>query len=188
VFGNDGFKESQLEIINAALSGKDVMALIPTGGGKSLCFQLPALLDKGYTFIIMPLISLIEDQAYQLRQRNIKAFAFSKMTASNNSSKTFFTDLLRGDETLKLIYLTPEKFVNSPAFMSVLDKLYQMKRISRFVIDEVHCVSHWGQDFRKDYRELSLLRMRYPKVPIIALTATATVPVKYDINQILKLN
>lgn len=110
------------------------------------------------------------------------------MTANNNSSKTFFTDLLRGDETLKLIYLTPEKFVNSPAFMSVLDKLYQMKRISRFVIDEVHCVSHWGQDFRKDYRELSLLRMRYPKVPIIALTATATVPVKYDINQILKLN
>lgn len=88
---------------------------------------------------------------------------------------------------MKLIYLTPEKFVNSGSFMSVLDKLYSDGRISRFVIDEVHCVSHWGQDFRKDYRELSLLRMRYPKVPIMALTATATVPVKHDIVNILKL-
>lgn len=88
---------------------------------------------------------------------------------------------------MKLIYLTPEKFVNSVSFMSVLDKLYADDRIARFVIDEVHCVSHWGQDFRKDYRELSLLRMRYPKVPIIALTATATIPVKHDIVQILKL-
>ena len=86
-----------------------------------------------------------------------------------------------------MIYLTPEKFVNSGSFMSVLDKLYQDDKITRFIIDEVHCVSHWGQDFRKDYRELSLLKMRYPNVPIMALTATATVPVKYDIVQILKL-
>ena len=105
----------------------------------------------------------------------------------SSKQKNFYSDLLRGDETLKLIYLTPEKFVNSASFMSVLDKLYTEDRIDRFVIDEVHCVSHWGQDFRKDYRELSLLRMRYPKVPIIALTATATVPVKHDIVQILKL-
>jgi superfamily II DNA helicase RecQ len=84
--------------------------------------------------------------------------------------------------------LTPEKLVQSPSFMSVLDKIYSMGRISRFVIDEVHCMSHWGQDFRKDYRELSMLKVRYPTVPLLVLTATATVPVKFDIVQILKLN
>jgi len=88
---------------------------------------------------------------------------------------------------MRLIYLTPEKFVQSQSFMSILDKLYQDDRIARFVIDEVHCVSHWGQDFRKDYRELSILRVRYPKVPLLVLTATATIPVKYDVVQILKL-
>ena len=102
--------------------------------------------------------------------------------------RAFYSTLLSGkDPKLKLIYLTPEKFVNSQSFMGVLDKLYHEGRISRFVIDEVHCVSHWGQDFRKDYRELNILRVRYPKVPLLVLTATATVPVKYDIVQILKI-
>jgi superfamily II DNA helicase RecQ len=88
---------------------------------------------------------------------------------------------------MKLIYLTPEKMVASKCFLGILDKLYEEGRISRFIIDEVHCVSHWGQDFRKDYREISILRLRYPKVPITALTATATVAVKYDIIKHLGL-
>ena len=88
---------------------------------------------------------------------------------------------------MKLIYLTPEKLVQSKSFITILDRLYSENRISRFVIDEVHCVSHWGQDFRKDYRELQILRMRYPNVPMIVLTATATIAVKYDIVKHLKL-
>lgn len=187
IFGNKGFLESQKEIINAALSGRDVIALIPTGGGKSLTFQLPALVQPGYTFVIMPLISLIEDQIYHMSQKNIKCFQFSKFCQAEDM-KAFYRELLSGrDPNMRLIYLTPEKLVQSQSFMGILDTLYQQDRICRFVIDEVHCLSHWGQDFRKDYRELSILRVRYPRVPILALTATATIPVKYDIVQILKL-
>jgi len=138
----------------------------------------------------MPLLSLIEDQVYQLRQKGVKCFFFGKseMGCSKENVSRFYRDLLQNqDPNMRLIYMTPEKLVQSQSFMSVLDQLRDKDMIERFVIDEVHCVSHWGQDFRKDYRELSILRVRYPEVPIIALTATATVPVKYDIVDILKL-
>ena len=135
----------------------------------------------------MPLISLIEDQSYQLRTLfNINSFAFTKFDPESNATANFYSNILSGkDQTLRIIYLTPEKLVQSQSFMGVLDKLYSENRVARFIIDEVHCVSHWGQDFRKDYRDLSLLRVRYPKVPMTCLTATATVPVKYDIVNIL---
>ena len=121
------------------------MALIPTGGGKSLTFQLPALVNSGYTFVIMPLISLIEDQTYQLRAKNIRSYAFSRFGIQSDETRAFFSSLLSGRDTnLRMIYLTPEKFVQSQSFMGILDKLYTDGRIARFIIDEVHCVSHWG--------------------------------------------
>eukprot|EP00347_Sterkiella_histriomuscorum_P003511 403364021 len=185
VFRNKTFLENQREIINAALNGKDVMALIPTGGGKSLTFQLTALMNNGYTFVIMPLIALIEDQIEQLRRLKVKCVYYNRSIKQGQ----FYTDLLaNSDPLMKLIYLTPEKLVQTKPFINILDKLYQDNRIARFVIDEVHCVSHWGQDFRKDYRELQILRMRYPTVPMIVLTATATIAVKYDIVKHLKLD
>ena len=111
IFGNKAFYKTQQEIINAVLEGRDVMALIPTGGGKSLTFQLPALITEGYTFVIMPLISLIEDQIYQLAQRNVKCYQYTKFN-SQNVEKDFYKNLLSGRDTnMRIIYLTPEKLV-----------------------------------------------------------------------------
>jgi len=163
------------------MSGRDVMALIPTGGGKSLTYQLPAFISRGYTFIIGPLISLCQDQCEQLVQKGIRCYFFKG--TENMTNWKFYKSLLDEAECpqTKIIYLTPEKFVQSEDFIDCLKKLYKMGRIERFVIDEAHCISHWGQDFRGDYRKLSCLREKFPKVPIMALTATATIPVKADI-------
>lgn len=176
LFGNETFKECQREIINATMSKRDVLALIPTGGGKSLTFQLPSVIDKGITFVVMPLLSLIQDNLTYVQSLGLKATAFSNST---KHPEQLIEETMRGH--YKLIYITPEKLVAAPRYIDMINTLYIQGKIARFVIDEVHCVSHWGQDFRKDYLALSMLREKYPKVPILGLTATATVKVKDDL-------
>ncbi|CAI2366332.1 unnamed protein product [Moneuplotes crassus] len=179
VYDQNDFWENQREIINATKSKRDVLALIPTGGGKSLTFQISAFTESGYTIVVMPLISLIQDQIMCLEKITDK---YKGYFFSSDVHDGFFTTLYTGrDPTLKLIYLTPEKIVNNPAFLQVLTNLYYKNKIERFVIDEAHCVSTWGQDFREDYLQLKILKQRFPRVPILALTATATDKVQGDI-------
>ena len=188
IFGNESFRENQREIINATKSGKDCLALIPTGGGKSLTFQLSAVIGTGVTIVIMPLISLIEDNLNYVLELGIQACSLS--AGNQKKAEKERISSLYGDIECckyKLVYVTPEKMVKSPDLISALNKLHQANKIDRFVIDEVHCVSHWGQDFRKDYLALSMLKERYPKVPILGLTATATLKVKDDIAQRLNI-
>ena len=182
IFGNESFRENQREIINATKSRKDALALIPTGGGKSLTFQLSAVTDEGVTFVIMPLLSLIEDNLNFVLDLGIPACSLSAASNSKSEEKKMghYYQEIRNME-FKIVYLTPEKLVKSPGLLSTLDDLYKCQKIDRFVIDEVHCVSHWGQDFRKDYLHLDQLKKRYPAIPILGLTATATIKVKDDI-------
>ena len=185
MFGNESFRENQKEIINATKSGKNVIALIPTGGGKSLTFQLSAVVDAvGVTVVIMPLISLIQDNLSFVENIGIPACSLSSGNKKGKNDKSM--GLLYNEmRQLKysIVYTTPEKIVQSPPLIEILDELYKQGKIERFVIDEVHCVSHWGQDFRKDYLNLKMLKMKYPTVPLLGLTATATVKVKDDIAE-----
>ncbi|CDW77889.1 dna helicase [Stylonychia lemnae] len=188
IFGNEDFRENQREIINATKSGKDVLALIPTGGGKSLTFQLSAVTDKGVTFVVMPLLSLIEDNFNFVTEVGIPSCNLSS-TSSGQKEENRISQCYREIKNVqyKLVYLTPEKLVKSPGLMNTMDHLYSVGLIDRFVIDEVHCVSHWGQDFRKDYLHLDMLKQRYPTVPLLCLTATATLKVKDDIAKRLRI-
>jgi bloom syndrome protein len=155
--------------------------LIPTGGGKSLTFQLSAVVGDGVTIVVMPLLSLIEDNMNFVLDLDIPACSLSVGNTKTEDKKIgqLYNEIRQ--IRYKLVYLTPEKLVKSPGLMSTLDELYTADRIDRFVIDEVHCVSHWGQDFRKDYLHLDILKKKYPTVPLLCLTATATVKVKEDI-------
>ncbi len=176
-FGFDGFRPGQREIVSDVLAGRDVLALMPTGGGKSLCFQLPALLQPGVTLVVSPLIALMQDQVRQLQNNGIPAvFVNSSLDAGEIGRRT--AGLLRGD--YKLFYLAPERLL-MPDFLEALGALASGVGINAFVIDEAHCVSEWGHDFRKEYRQLARLRQRHPTVPILAFTATATARVRTDI-------
>ena len=182
LFGNKTFRENQREIINATKSQKDVIALIPTGGGKSLTFQLSAVVDEGVTFVIMPLLSLIEDNLTYVKGLGIPACSLSAATNTKYEDKNighYYMEIRQ--LKYKIVYLTPEKLVKSQSLISIIEELYDLNKIDRFVIDEVHCVSHWGQDFRKDYLHLDILKKQFPKVPLLGLTATATIEVKDDI-------
>lgn len=178
IFGNASFRENQREIINATKAGKDVLALIPTGGGKSLTFQIAAVTGQGVTFVVMPLLSLIEDNLNFVVKLGIQAISLRSGQSEDKRMGQLYNEIRQVQ--YKIVYLTPEKLVASQALISVLDDLYQNGLLDRFVIDEVHCVSHWGQDFRKDYLQLDILKRRYPTVPLLGLTATATVKVKDD--------
>lgn len=178
VFRLQNFRGNQAEIIDASLRNEDVFVLMPTGGGKSICFQLPALMADGLTVVVSPLLSLIQDQISNLLRKNIPAAALN--SNCTQSEKELITKSLVGNR-LKMVYVTPELLNQSKQFVDLLGLLDRNKRLVRFVIDEAHCVSQWGHDFRPDYKELGRLRDVFPTVPIIALTATATKQVELDI-------
>jgi ATP-dependent DNA helicase RecQ len=182
-FGHDQFRFEQRPIIERVLKSKDVLVIMPTGGGKSLCYQMPALLRVGVTIVVSPLIALMQDQVSALRDNGISA-TFLNSTLSLEEVRSRQKSLLSGE--IKLLYIAPERLFTS-SFLDLLEQLSQKIGISAFAIDEAHCVSEWGHDFRPEYRQLFQIKQRYPQIPIIALTATATQRVRTDIVQQLRL-
>src|SRR5882762_3980879 len=179
-FGYDAFRPLQQEIIDDALSNRDVFALLPTGGGKSLCFQLPALLRDGVTIVVSPLIALMKDQVDALRTSGIAA-TFLNSTLAGSESRERLRGLDRNQ--FRLLYVAPERLMMENFLERALNW-----NIAQLAIDEAHCISEWGHDFRPEYRELKKLRTHFPDVPIMALTATATERVRDDIIKQLKLH
>lgn len=178
-YGYSAFRPLQEDIITDILAGKDVFVLMPTGGGKSLCYQLPSIMSSGTTIVVSPLIALMKDQVDNLRQNGVQA-AFLNSSLSVEEQKKVIASLQ--EQKLSLLYVAPERLVQ-PSFLDLLHHL----RINFFAIDEAHCISQWGHDFRPEYRQLRLLRDRFPDIPIVALTATATSRVKEDIMTQLRL-
>ncbi|MEG3977194.1 DNA helicase RecQ [Microcoleus sp. herbarium8] len=182
-FGYDSFRTGQREIVEAALQKRDMMIVMPTGGGKSLCFQLPALLKPGLTVVVSPLIALMQDQVEALQDNGIGA-TFLNSTLSAIETRSRQTAILEGK--IKLLYVAPERLLGE-RFLPFLDIVAEKLGISAFAIDEAHCVSEWGHDFRPEYRQMQRVRDRYPNIPIMGLTATATERVREDIIQQLNL-
>jgi len=179
VFGFDSFRPLQEEIIRDALAGRDLLALLPTGGGKSLCFQLPALVRTGLTVVISPLISLMKDQVDALTASGVAA-TFLNSSLKADESRARLRGLHNGE--YRLLYVAPERMMLS----GFLADLRQWK-VNLLAIDEAHCISEWGHDFRPEYRRLAELRSQFPDVPLMALTATATERVRLDIVKQLRL-
>src|SRR5690242_21424308 len=179
VFGFSSFRPLQEEIIRDALAGRDVFAVLPTGGGKSLCFQLPALVRPGLTVVVSPLIALMKDQVDALQAAGVPATFLNSSLAAEESRKR-----LRGlhNGEFRLLYVAPERLMLS-GFLSDLQKW----NIRLIAVDEAHCISEWGHDFRPEYRQIAQLRELFPQVPFMALTATATERVREDIVTHLKL-
>jgi bloom syndrome protein len=181
-----GFRPNQLEAINATLSDKDAFVLMPTGGGKSLCYQLPSVISsgttRGVTVVISPLLSLMQDQVDHLRALRIQAVLLNGEVTPEH--RKFVLDALKGprvEDFIQILYITPEMINKSQAILNALEKLHRQNKLARIVIDEAHCVSQWGHDFRPDYKELGAVRRQFPGVPWMALTATATENVKVDV-------
>ncbi|XP_039120408.1 ATP-dependent DNA helicase Q-like 4A isoform X1 [Dioscorea cayenensis subsp. rotundata] len=186
VFGNHSFRPNQREVINATMSGYDVFVLMPTGGGKSLTYQLPSLICPGVTLVVSPLVSLIQDQIMYLLQANIPA-AYLSANLEWVEQQEILRELMSGVCKYKLLYVTPEKIARSDVLLRNLESLHSRGSLARIVIDEAHCVSQWGHDFRPDYQGLGILKQKFPNTPVLALTATATASVKEDVVQALGL-
>ena len=189
-FGYHKFRPNQREIINANLSDHDIFVCMPTGGGKSLTFQIPAILNYGVTLVVMPLLSLIQDQTTYLRSLGVNVLFLNTM-----GTKRFFTKFdelfypTNSDNLCKMIFLTPEKIAQSTKTMNYLKQLYDNNLLRRCVIDECHCVCQWGNEFRADYLNLKTLRTHFPNLPILAVTATAPNKIREDvINQLNMCN
>src|SRR5205807_3610412 len=179
-FGHDEFRPLQQQIVTDALAGRDVFALMPTGGGKSLCFQLPALLRDGLTIVVSPLIALMKDQVDSLAASGIAA-TFLNSTLDAEEARRRWRGLHRGE--YRLLYVAPERLMLEGFLERALNW-----NIAQIAIDEAHCISEWGHDFRPEYRELKKLRRHLPDVPIMALTATATQRVRKDMVDQLNLD
>lgn len=184
IFRIQSFRGLQETVINCTLSKKDCLYIAATGSGKSLVFQLPALIDSGITLVVSPLISLMEDQVTQLEEIGVPAVVLNS-TTSKEDARRASQAMLDPNAPLKLIYVTPERLAKSKLLMSQIQKMYEAGRFSRLVIDEVHCCSEWGHDFRKDYKQLHIFKREFPDTPILGLTATATPTVIADIKKIL---
>ncbi len=182
-FGYETFRPGQQQIVEEALQNRDLLIIMPTGGGKSLCFQLPALLKSGLTVVVSPLIALMQDQVDALQDNGIGA-TFLNSSLSWDDVRSRELAILKGK--IKLLYVAPERLLGEK-FLPFLDQVRSQIGISAFAVDEAHCVSEWGHDFRPEYRQMKQLRQRYPDVPILALTATATGRVRQDILQQLTL-
>ncbi|XP_052240276.1 recQ-like DNA helicase BLM isoform X1 [Dreissena polymorpha] len=184
VFGLQRFKTHQLEACNATLLDNDTFVLMPTGGGKSLCYQLPALVNGGVTIVVSPLRALIQDQVQKLQSLNVPAGHLSGDVTPAEEAVLYEKLDMRTPE-IRLLYVTPEKLSASEKLLGVLENLFSRLVLDRFVIDEAHCISSWGHDFRPDYKKLGMLKIKFPGVPLMALTSTATMRVRKDIcNQL----
>lgn len=179
VFGYDGFRGNQQAIVEHVAAGNDALVLMPTGGGKSLCYQVPALLREGTGIVVSPLIALMQDQVEALRQLGVRA-EYLNSTLDAETAAQVERALLAGE--LDLLYVAPERLLTA-RFLSLLER----SRIALFAIDEAHCVSQWGHDFRPEYRQLTVLHERWPQIPRIALTATADPPTQREIAERLDL-
>ncbi len=179
VFGYDSFRGEQAEIIEHVIAGENCCVLMPTGGGKSLCYQIPALCRNGVGVIVSPLIALMEDQVATLRELGVRVAAIHSGLETLQINEAF-SHLRAGD--LDLVYVSPERLLMDD-FLDLLDNL----QLALFAIDEAHCISQWGHDFRPEYQQLSLLCTRYPNVPRIAVTATADAPTRKEIMARLEL-
>ncbi|KRX02073.1 P-loop containing nucleoside triphosphate hydrolase [Pseudocohnilembus persalinus] len=178
VYSYENFRNNQEEILISILEGNDMLVLMPSGGGKSLLFQMPCIIDKKIALVVMPLISLIQDQIYQLQNIGIKATDYS-----NNES---LEQIL--NEEIQIIFVTPEKLFSNQKLMQVLEDLFKMQHMKRVFIDEAHCISQWGSDFRMDFKKLKQLKQIFQGIQMVGLTATAPPKVKYEIIQELKFD
>ncbi len=179
-FGYTTFRPLQEEIIDAVLAGKDVVAVMATGGGKSLCYQLPALLLGGLTVVVSPLIALMKDQVDALTANGIPAATLN--STLTYAERTAAERAIFGGK-LRLLYVSPERAV-TPGFLSLLKR----SDLRLIAVDEAHCISMWGHNFRPEYRKLRTLREQFPRIPVVALTATATPTVAEDIVKQLRLS
>jgi ATP-dependent DNA helicase RecQ len=183
-FGFDAFRPGQEAVVRDALAGRDLLAIMPTGGGKSLCFQLPAVLQQGVTLVVSPLIALMQDQVRLLQDNGIAA-TYINSSLEQQEVGMRLRAACRSD--YKLLYLAPERLVQPGFLDGVMSRLIAGCGVASFVIDEAHCVSEWGHDFRPEYRQLAQLRQRYANIPMLAFTATATPRVRNDIMEQLGL-
>ena len=182
-FGYASFRGEQAEIVDHVAQGHDALVLMPTGGGKSLCFQVPALLREGTAIVVSPLIALMQDQVSALREAGVAAACLNS-SLDFDAARAVEQDVLRG--AFDLLYVAPER-LTTPRFLDTLDHLRDTRQLALFAIDEAHCVSQWGHDFRPEYLQLSILPERYPDIPRIALTATADRETREEIARNLAL-
>lgn len=182
-FGYDSFRPGQREVMEAALAGHDALALMPTGGGKSLTYQLPATLLPGLTVVISPLIALMKDQVDRMTASGVAA---ASLTSAQDPGERATVERGVIEGRYHLLYVAPERLV-SPDFLAMLDEVALRQGLSLLAVDEAHCVSEWGHDFRPEYRQIGSVRARFPKTPLLALTATATARVRQDIVAQLRL-
>ena len=182
-FGWSGFRPGQRPVVEALLAGQDCLAVLPTGGGKSLCYQLPALVRGGLVLVISPLVALMQDQVGQLQRRGIPAACLHGGLALPERRRLL--ERLR-DNQLRLLYLAPER-LQAEATRQLLDDVLESGQLVALAVDEAHCISAWGHDFRPDYRRLGQLRAQCPGVPLVALSATAAPQVRADIIRLLQL-